>query len=329
MRRLAAALLAMGLAAPAAAVSIGEHAPLQALIDDLVGKEGFERASLERLFAGATFQQSIIDAITRPAEKMPWHRYRPIFMTEQRIAGGVEFWRTHAGLLTRAEREHGVPASVITAIIGVETRYGAVTGRYRAVDALTTLAVAGLPRSAFFGGELRHLLLLGREERLDVAALSGSYAGALGLPQFIPSSYRAYAVDFDADGRRDLLGSPADAIGSVANYLARHGWQRGEPISAAASVAPGGTSLAQGDLKPTLTLAELGQRGVGVPPGAAPALKAKLIRLDAEQGDEYHLGFQNFYAITRYNHSPLYAMAVTQLAAAIGERRAPARLGER
>lgn len=325
MRRLAAALLAMGLAAPAAAVSIGEHAPLQALIDDLVGKEGFERASLERLFAGATFQQSIIDAITRPAEKMPWHRYRPIFMTEQRIAGGVEFWRTHAGLLERAEREHGVPASVITAIIGVETRYGAVTGRYRAVDALTTLAVAGLPRSAFFGGELRHLLLLGREERLDVAALSGSYAGALGLPQFIPSSYRAYAVDFDGDGRRDLLGSPADAIGSVANYLARHGWQRGEPISAAASVAasvaPGGASLAQGDLKPTLTLTELGQRGVTGPAGTAPTLKAKLIRLEAEQGDEYHLGFQNFYAITRYNHSALYAMAVTQLAAAIDARR--------
>lgn len=329
MRRLAAALLALGIAAPAVAVPIAEHPPLRALIDDLVGKEGFERGPLERLLAGATFQQSIIDAITRPAEKMPWYRYRPIFMTEQRIAGGVEFWHAHAELLARAEREHGVPASVITAIIGVETRYGAVTGRYRAVDALTTLAVAGLPRSAFFGGELRHLLLLGREERLDLNTLSGSYAGALGLPQFIPSSYRAYAVDFDADGRRDLLGSPADAIGSVANYLARHGWQRGEPISAAASVAPGGTSLAQGDLKPTLTLAELGQRGVGVPPGAAPALKAKLIRLEAEQGDEYHLGFQNFYAITRYNHSPLYAMAVTQLAAAIGERRAPARLGER
>ncbi|MGE0811600.1 MAG: lytic murein transglycosylase B, partial [Immundisolibacter sp.] len=318
----AAALLALGLAAPAVAVPLAEHPPLRALIDDLVDKEGFERAPLERLLAGATFHQSIIDAITRPAEKMPWHRYRPIFMTEQRIAGGVEFWRTHAELLARAEREHGVPASVITAIIGVETRYGAVTGRYKAVDALATLAVAGLSRSAFFGGELRHLLLLGREERLDLATLSGSYAGALGLPQFIPSSYRAYAVDFDADGRRDLLGSPADAIGSVANYLARHGWQPGEPISAAASVTPPDASLAQGDLKPTLTLAELGQRGVGVPPGAAPALKAKLIRLEAEQGDEYHLGFQNFYAITRYNHSALYAMAVTQLAAAIGERRA-------
>lgn len=322
MRRLAAALLALGIAAPAVAVPLAEHPPLRALIDDLVGKEGFERAPLERLLAGATFHQSIIDAITRPAEKMPWHRYRPIFMTEQRIAGGVEFWHAHAELLARAEREHGVPASVITAIIGVETRYGAVTGRYKAVDALTTLAVAGLPRSAFFGGELRHLLLLGREERLDLNTLSGSYAGALGLPQFIPSSYRAYAVDFDADGRRDLLGSPADAIGSVANYLARHGWQPGEPISAAASVTPPDASLAQGDLKPTLTLAELGQRGVGVPPGAAPALKAKLIRLEAEQGDEYHLGFQNFYAITRYNHSALYAMAVTQLAAAIGERRA-------
>ena len=325
MRRLTAALLALGLVSPAVAVPIAEHLPLQALVDDLVSKEGFDRESLERLLAGAAFQQSIIDAITRPAEKMPWHRYRPIFMTEQRIAGGVEFWRTHADLLALAEREHGVPASVITAIIGVETRYGAVTGRYRAVDALTTLTVAGLSRSAFFGRELRELVLLGREERLDLDTLSGSYAGALGLPQFIPSSYRAYAIDFDADGRRDLLASPADAIGSVANYLARHGWQRGEPISAAATVTPAGASLAQGDLKPTLTLAELGQRGVGVPSGAAPTLKAKLIRLETEQGDEYHLGFQNFYAITRYNHSALYAMAVTQLAAAIGDRQAPAR----
>jgi membrane-bound lytic murein transglycosylase B len=324
MRRAIAAVLACAFAAPAAAVSLDEHPPLRALIDGLVGKDGFERASLERLFAGATFQQSIVDAITRPAEQMPWYRYRPIFMTEQRIAGGVEFWRTHAELLARAEREHGVPASVITAIIGVETRYGAVTGRYKAIDALTTLTVANLPRSAFFGGELRELLLLGREERLDVSTLSGSYAGALGLPQFMPSSYRAYAVDFDADGRRDLLGSPADAIGSVANYLARHGWQRGEPISVQAT-APTDATLAEGDLKPTLTLTELGQRGVGVPPGVAPALKAKLIRLQAEQGDEYHLGFQNFYAITRYNHSPLYAMAVTQLAAAIGERQALAR----
>ena len=325
MRRLTAALLALGLVSPAVAVPLAEHPPLRALVDDLVSKEGFDRESLERLLAGAAFQQSIIDAITRPAEKMPWHRYRPIFMTEQRIAGGVEFWRTHADLLARAEREHGVPASVITAIIGVETRYGAVTGRYRAVDALTTLTVAGLSRSAFFGRELRELVLLGREERLDLDTLSGSYAGALGLPQFIPSSYRAYAIDFDADGRRDLLASPADAIGSVANYLARHGWQRGEPISAAATVTPAGASLAQGDLKPTLTLAELGQRGVGVPSGAAPTLKAKLIRLETEQGDEYHLGFQNFYAITRYNHSALYAMAVTQLAAAIGDRQAPAR----
>ncbi|MFZ5492425.1 MAG: lytic murein transglycosylase B [Pseudomonadota bacterium] len=322
MRRLATALLALGMAAPAAAVPLAEHPPLQTLVDDLVSTEGFDRAVLEQLLAGATFQQGIIDAITRPAEKMPWHRYRPIFMTEQRIAGGVEFWHAHADLLARAEREHGVPASVITAIIGVETRYGAVTGRWRTIDALTTLAVAGLPRSAFFGRELRELLLLGREEQLDLSGLSGSYAGALGLPQFIPSSYRAYAVDFDGDGRRDLLASPADAIGSVANYLRRHGWQRGEPISAAATVEPAGVDLAQGDLKPTLTLAELRQQGVSSPTDSAPTLKAKLIRLEAEQGDEFHLGFQNFYAITRYNHSALYAMAVTQLAAAIGARHA-------
>jgi membrane-bound lytic murein transglycosylase B len=325
MRRLAPLALALLLAAPAGAVPVADNPPLQALIDDLVRKEGFERGQLERLFAGAAFQQSIIDAITRPAEKMPWYRYRPIFLTEQRIAGGVDFWRANAAQLERAERKHGVPASVITAIIGVETRYGAVTGRYRAIDALTTLTIAGLPRSGFFGTELRQLMLLGREERLDLATLSGSYAGALGLPQFMPSSYRAYAVDFDGDGRRDLLASPADAIGSVANYLARHGWQRGEPISAPAAVAPTAANLASTDPKPVLTLAELRHRGVMAESRVAPTRKAALIALETEQGNEYHLGFDNFYAITRYNHSPLYAMAVTELAAAIDERRGASR----
>lgn len=318
MRRVAALLLALGSAAPASAVPLAEHPPLQALIDTLVSQDGFARADVERLLAGTQFHQSIIDAITRPAEKMPWYRYRPIFMTQQRIDGGVAFWNEHAALLARAEREHGVPASIITAIIGVETRYGAVTGRYRALDALTTLTVAGLPRSAFFGRELRELLLLGREERLDLTGLNGSYAGALGLPQFIPSSYRAYAVDFDQDGRRDLFGSPADAIGSVANYLRRHGWEAGQPITAAAPATPAAASLGGTDPALKYTVSELVAGGVSAP-GAKPGTrKAALIRLETEQGDEYHLGFQNFYAITRYNHSALYAMAVTQLAAAIG-----------
>lgn len=326
MRRAVTLLLALGWAATASAVPLAEHPPLQAIIDSLVSQDGFERADLERLLGGAQFQQSIVDAITRPAEKMPWHRYRPIFLTQQRIDGGVAFWQQHADTLARAERDHGVPASVITAIIGVETRYGAVTGRYRALDALTTLTVAGLPRSAFFGRELRELMLLGREERLDLAGLSGSYAGALGLPQFIPSSYRAYAVDFDQDGRRDLLGSPADAIGSVANYLRRHGWKPGQPISAVARVTPAAAGLADGNPSPRYTLSELRQEGVAaaIDSSVPASLKAAVIRLDGEQGDEYHLGFQNFYAITRYNHSALYAMAVTQLAAAIGEQRGAA-----
>lgn len=321
MRRAFALLLALGSAAPASAVPLAEHPPLQAVADSLVSQDGFARAEVERLLAGAQFQQSIVDAITRPAEKMPWYRYRPIFMTQQRIDGGVEFWRQHADLLARAEREHGVPASIITAIIGVETRYGAVTGRYRALDALTTLTIAGLPRSAFFGRELRELLLLGREERLDAAGVTGSYAGALGLPQFIPSSYRAYAVDFDQDGRRDLLGSPADAIGSVANYLRRHGWEPGQPITATATATPAAASLGGTDPALKHTVSQLLASGVSAPGAAPGSRKAALIRLEAEQGDEYHLGFQNFYAITRYNHSALYAMAVTQLAAAIGAQR--------
>jgi membrane-bound lytic murein transglycosylase B len=311
---------------PAWAVPLAGSPPLQALIDRLVQQDGFDRSQIERLLTDATYQQSIVDAITRPAEKMPWSRYRPIFMTEERINGGVAFWQQHTDLLTRAERELGVPAAVIIAIIGVETRYGANTGRYRALDALTTLTVAGLPRSGFFGQELRELFLLGREEHVDPLTITGSYAGALGLPQFIPSSYRAYAVDFDHDGRRDLLGSPADAIGSVANYLNRHGWTYGQSISAAATVTPAAASLAGTDPTPRLVLADLRRQGVtDAADTTVPAsAKAALIRLDGDQGDEYYLGFQNFYVITRYNHSPLYAMAVTQLAAAIGERRGPA-----
>lgn len=315
--------LMLGAAGPLAALPLDEHPPLQELVSTLVQEDGFEQDALEQLFAQAEFKQSIIDAITRPAEKMPWSHYRPIFLTEQRIDGGVAFWRQNADPLARAQAEHGVPAAVITAIIGVETRYGAVTGSYRALDALTTLAVAGLSRSAFFGRELRQLLLLGREEHIDPSTVTGSYAGALGLPQFIPSSYRAYAVDFDQDGRRDLLGSPADAIGSVANYLRRHGWQPGQPISVPATVSAEAAELADAGLKPARTVQELRARGIvdALPDGTA-SLKAALIRLDGEQGDEYHLGFDNFYAITRYNHSALYAMAVTQLAAAIGERQA-------
>jgi len=326
MRSALALLLVLAGCGPAWAVPLADNPPLRALIDRLVQQDGFERSQIERLLTDATYQQSIVDAITRPAEKMPWSRYRPIFLTEERINGGVAFWQQHGDLLTRAERELGVPAAVITAIIGVETRYGANTGRYRALDALTTLTVAGLPRSAFFGQELRELFLLGREEHIDPVTITGSYAGALGLPQFIPSSYRAYAVDFDHDGRRDLLGSPADAIGSVANYLHRHGWQPGQPISVTATVTPAAASLADGDLAPRLAVTELRQKGVtGATDNTLPgSAKAALIRLDGDQGDEYHLGFQNFYVITRYNHSPLYAMAVTQLAAAIGERRGPA-----
>ncbi|WP_372716072.1 lytic murein transglycosylase B [Immundisolibacter sp.] len=327
MSRLLGLLLATALTAPASAMSLADHPPLRELVDRLVQKDGFDRASVERTLAAASYQQSIVDAISRPAEKMPWHRYRPIFLTQQRIDGGVEFWQQHAELLARAERDFGVPAAVITAIIGVETRYGAITGRYKALDALATLAVAGLSRSGFFAGELRELLLLGRDEHLDPLTLTSSYAGALGLPQFIPSSYRAYAIDFDQDGRRDLLSSPADAIGSVANYLHRHGWQPGQAISARATVTPAGAALANGDLLPRHTLEALRQGGVSVlgddfevqpnGPASATPLNAALIRFDGDAGDEYHLGFRNFYAITRYNHSALYALAVTQLAAAI------------
>ena len=321
MRRRAAAWLLLACCGPAWAVPLADNPPLRALIDRLVQQDGFDRSQVERLLTEATYQQSIVDAITRPAEKMPWSRYRPIFLTEERINGGVAFWQQHADLLARAERELGVPAAVITAIIGVETRYGANTGRYRALDALTTLTVAGLPRSAFFGQELRELFLLGREEHIDPVTITGSYAGALGLPQFIPSSYRAYAVDFDHDGRRDLLGSPADAIGSVARFLQLHGWEHGAPVAVPARVEGDPAALVAAGIKPATTLAAMAAQGIRADgtDGEAARLAALVDLVTPAAPTEYWVGFENFFVLTRYNRSSFYAMSVFQLAEAVRE----------
>ena len=294
LSRLAGLCLCLLAPSLASAEGYSGHPAAQALIEEMVRTEGFDRAELEALFAGAVRKDSILEAIARPAEKTkPWHEYRDIFVTETRTQQGLEFAQRHQDSLQRAERQFGVPAELIVAIIGVETRYGRNKGSYRVIDALSTLA----------------------EE------LKGSYAGAMGFGQFIPTSYRAYAVDFDDDGVVDIINNPVDAIGSVANYFKRHRWRSGLPVTAPATVGEGYRSDWMNDgLKPKRSLAVLATGGIFPTVEMAPDTPATAMRFDGKAGDEYWLGWHNFYVITRYNHSAMYAMAVYQLSEAIRER---------
>lgn len=304
-----------------ASAAITEREPLRALIDTLVSEHGFQRGALLALFDQAELRPSIIEAITRPAEGKAWYEYRPIFLTENRIEGGVDFWNEHADLLAQAEESYGVPPEIITAIVGVETGYGANIGTYRVLDALTTLSLDYPKRSEFFTRELENFLLLSREEGIDPLEPVGSYAGAMGQPQFIPSSYRAYAIDFNRDGRRDLWSDPADIIGSVANYFSEHGWRAGAPVSFSARVkGEDYADLVTKELKPETSLKSLRQAGVAVPRDIPETARGALLEFEQEFGPEYWVGLDNFYVITRYNRSPLYAMAVYQLSQEIRAR---------
>ncbi len=281
-------------------------------------KHQIPAGEVETLLAQSEYRSDIIAAITRPAEAKPWHQYRPIFLKPGRIRAGVEFWQQNEALLESVSREYGVPAEIIVAIIGVETRYGKFTGRHRVLDALTTLAFGYPKRADFFRRELEQFLLLSREESIDPRNATGSYAGAMGKPQFISSSYRRYAVDRDNDGRKDLWQSNADIIASVANYFKRHGWRPGEPITLQAEVNGQSNlqSYLDAGMKPSVPLEELLRQGVRPMDSMAmpdPELLASLIKLDAGGRDEYWFGLRNFYVITRYNHSNLYAMATYQL----------------
>lgn len=295
-----------------------------AFIDEMAEKHAFERDALERLFATAKFQPAIIRAISQPATARPWHEYRPRFINPQRTAGGVAFWNGHAVTLQRARQEYGVPEEIVAAVIGVETVYGAQTGRHRVLDALTTLAFDYPMRAEFFRSELENYLLLAREQGDGVFSLRGSYAGAIGIPQFMPSSYRRYAVDFDGDGKKDLSQNSADAIGSVANYLKFFGWEEGQAVAVRAQVSGEGyrEALLAG-IKPLLTLAEMKKLGVTPLEEIGDNRQATLFVLENKDGPEYWLGFNNFYVITRYNRSVHYAMSVLQLAAEIRAARNP------
>lgn len=310
--------------AVAHAESYLSRAEVDAYIEELIQQHNFSRPELEEVLAAAERRQDIIDLMRRPAERrLNWHEYSKIFLDEQRIAGGVEFWQQNQATLERAQKEYGVAPEVIVAIIGVETRYGRVTGRHRVVDALMTLAFDYPPRASFFRKELTQFLLLAREEGKNPISLTGSYAGAMGFGQFIPSSYRSYAVDFDQDGVRDIWQNRNDAIGSVANYFSRHGWRGAEQVTLPVQLKAETEqllSIANQSLKPTHSIAEMAEMGVIVD-GLDPDARVLLLRLLGGEKPEYWLGFDDFYVITRYNHSRLYAMAVYQLGQEIIKRR--------
>ncbi len=289
----------------------------QSFLEHMIKQHHFKRMDLIELFAEVKPQNSIIKAMEKPAEKTKtWAEYRKIFITPKQIEGGLKFWHNHHKTLTKAARIYGVPPEMIVAIIGVETRYGRYKGRHRVIDALATLAFDYPPRASFFRKELEHFLLLSKEENLAVHEVKGSYAGAMGYPQFIPSSYREYAVDFDGDQSIDLIGSPEDAIGSVANYFKRHKWQPKQPVALKVpSQAQGKWSEhANKHLKPKHPLSELTQLGLPLANTIPQSTPVTLIELQGQQGLEYWIGLQNFYVITRYNRSRLYAMAVFELA---------------
>lgn len=320
-----AASLSIGAAAAqdvATATGFTDRPEVQAWIDAVVTERALDRDAVANLLAGTTSSERVLELISRPAEKrLAWPEYRAIFMTEQRIAAGRDFLTEHAEAFARAEQRYGVPREFVAAIIGVETFYGRITGGFPVLQALATLGFDYPPRSDFFLSELGEFLGLARNEGWDPAAVMGSYAGAMGLPQFISSSYRRYAVDGDGDGRRDLFDSPDDVIASVANYLAEHGWQRDRSVaqrwSGAGSAA---AELVRDSLKPAITPAAV--RDLGFDTRAlAEAERAgeavSVMRFAGETGEEWVVGYKNFYAITRYNHSRLYARAVVQLAFAL------------
>lgn len=288
---------------------------LRPFVNEVVKEHGLDPARVEAVLSEARILDRVIKAMSRPAERKPWKDYRKIFLTRERIDAGEKFYREHEAILRRAEEEYGVSRWTITAIIGVETFFGRIKGRHRVLDSLATLGFRHKRRGAFFKRELSSFLALSEKEGIDPLTQVGSYAGAMGIPQFIPTSYHAYAIDFDGDGRRDLIGNPEDAIGSVANYLARHGWRRGEPVAIRSSVPAGDFKpLVNKGLKMQQTAGKLSAAGLTIPAGTKSQAKAALHSFRGDKGQELWVTLRNFYAITRYNHSKLYALAVHQLA---------------
>ncbi len=265
----------------------------------------------------AVFQPTIIEKLDRPAEAMPWHKYRKLFMSDERINAGVDFWKTHEITLKEVSFETGIPAEIILGIMGVETYFGQRKGTYLILDALYTIAFGYPKRATYFTSELEKFIELCEKENLDIYTLKGSYAGAMGYCQFMPSSYLAYAKSYDQEGTRDLINSPEDAIASVANYLDVHRWQRDKPVAIAAYATNVAKELPKQSTKPKYSLQHYAQLGYEPIKSFSTSDQVTLLEFERETGQEYWFGFNNFYVITRYNHSELYALAVFQLAEAI------------
>ncbi|MES9903120.1 MAG: lytic murein transglycosylase B [Sedimenticola sp.] len=319
-----AILLATVLSVPA----LGSESPQQEVerfVEQMVSRHGLERDQLHSLLARGKVRQEIIDSFEKSAERTwAWKKYRKNFLNESRITKGVKFWNKHLSLFEAASKQFHIPQHILVAIVGVETHYGNRTGKTPVLDSLITQAFHYPERARFGRKELEAFLLLGRDEGIDLAAVKGSYAGAVGKPQFIPTSYRSYAVDFDGDGRRDLWNSDADIIGSIANYFKDHGWHRGEEVATLSS----GTKAAYAGFektgrkpkKPSIPFNKLSAAGITAEQRPSDDTLTTLIQLEGAKGDEYWLGLHNFYVITRYNHSNLYAMAVYQLSEELLER---------
>ena len=330
MKRFLFAILAACTVAPAQGAqgergAYANRPDVHDFIREMVERNGFVEKEMRFLFSRARRQQAVLKAIAPPkdAPLRSWQVYRARFVNDLRIAGGAAFWKANSAALERAAREHGVPEEIIVAIIGVETLYGRHSGGFRVIDALTTLAFDYPPRAAFFRAELEQYLLFTRDQEFDVFSVRGSYAGAIGIPQFMPGSYRRYAVDFDGDGVIDLLSNPADAIGSVANFLRMHGWKRGELIALPAHVTGAAhRSMLEAGIEPGIPVGELRQYGVETRTGLALDTPVALIDLETPGAPiEYRLGLRNFYVLTRYNRASFYAAAVMDLGAAIKSAR--------
>ena len=319
-RRIGAFVAALHTASVAAQPGFVERPDVQSFIAEMSARHGFVSKELEALFDRARFDPDVIRLITpKPPGERSWRAYRANFLNERRIQAGARFWSSNAKTLAQAEARFGVPADVIVAIIGIETEFGRNMGTFRVVDALATLAFDYPLRASFFRSELEQFLLFAREDGRNVLGFKGSYAGAMGIPQFMPGSYRRFAVDFDGDGSRDLLDSAADAIGSVANFLREHGWERGEPIAFPASVeGVAYRAYVEGGVRPRHRAAALRAAGVTFSARPGPDTSCVLIELESpDAAPEHWVGVHNFYVLTRYNRSSFYAIAVLELAAEI------------
>jgi len=313
---------ALSLSGPLTAHALDLERPeAREFVDDVVKRDHLDRAWVEKVIGAAETKQAIIDTMKKPAEHvLQWHEYRKIFMTAERIKQGREFLSEHGALLTEVSARTGVPAEIIAAIVGVETSYGRKTGHYRVLDALATLGFDYPPRAAFFRAELEQFLLMSREAGVDPLKATGSYAGAMGAPQFMPRSYRSFARDGDHDGKIDLWSNWRDIAESVAHYFVAHGWHRDEAVFINARLEdPDVEGLPGNKIDTLIALGELQRKGVVFDNPLGADEKGLFIALRDTDAPFYLVGLHNFYVITKYNHSPMYALAVAELADALRE----------